>query len=866
MNLDLWVRNGPSKLGKQEFLRQQGESKIMRSDTTFSKKPLVIAVGAALAGTAPLAEAQDGADGAIEEILVTATRREASVQDIPYNISAISGESLERQNVINQYDVLRAMHGITVVDRGYRNAGTVNSIVIRGLNVDNGANGDIMLNAVPTVATYYDNTPLFASFLVKDVERVEVLRGPQGTLYGSGSLGGTVRYIGKRPDPESFAADIEIDYGQTTGSDGDNIAFDGMINIPVGDTTAIRAFYSHIDNDGVIDYVNAYQLNEQGEPLINVGGTCTDPRSATDTQVLQNVGCFQSIEDADTVEIDYAKVSLRGEPSDTFSYQVSYQMQDDTIGARRSTTLGDNNQPAGSDLYFSYGDDDSGQVLLEPSERDVSMASLDLEWDLGFATFTSTTSSYDHEGQGESDNGGLWASGGETDPALSRDWNSAFYGGGWPRPMQLAQRGYDDSAFIQEFRLVSNETDGAFDWIVGAFYMDQDNSVWQLSYNPGMNEFHNACIDTGGPECDGFWPATFYPGDQLSEIDFEYERDTTYEEMAVYGELTYNVSETFRVTGGFRWFDNETVNDVILGFPLVEGWTSPSAPQSTDSDDDVLVKLNASWDLSDSMMVYGTYSEGYRHGGAQSVPSFENGDPFGEPNAEAIRTFQSDSVQNYEIGIKGGTNSLRYTASLFHVAWDDPQLNTTSSWYGFYLAANGDEASTEGVELELEGYAADSFHYRVGYTYVKAELDKDFISPQTDAVVATAGSTLPGAPENVFSVLLDNTWELGGDMRLVAALNAYYQSETENFVDQGATLNKSYDAFTLVNVNATLATDAWSATLYVRNLGDEDGASGGFPSTYWSYDTGVFENWYGNGNRQFIVQPRTIGLKFGYRF
>ena len=182
----------------------------MRSDTTFSKKPLVIAVGAALAGTAPVAQAQDGADGAIEEILVTATRREASVQDIPYNISAISGESLERQNVINQYDVLRAMHGITVVDRGYRNAGTVNSIVIRGLNVDNGANGDIMLNAVPTVATYYDNTPLFANFLVKDVERVEVLRGPQGTLYGSGSLGGTVRYIGKRPDPESFAADIEI--------------------------------------------------------------------------------------------------------------------------------------------------------------------------------------------------------------------------------------------------------------------------------------------------------------------------------------------------------------------------------------------------------------------------------------------------------------------------------------------------------------------------------------------------------------------------------------------------------------------------------------------------------------------------------
>ena len=98
--------------------------------------------------------------------------------------------------------------------------------------------------------------------------------------------------------------------------------------------------------------------------------------------------------------------------------------------------------------------------------------------------------------------------------------------------------------------------------------------------------------------------------------------------------MTYHVSDTFRVTGGFRWFDNETVNDVILGFPLVEGCTSPMAPQSTDSDNDILVKLNASWDLNDNTMLYATYSEGYRHGGAQSLPSLDNGDPFGEPNAE----------------------------------------------------------------------------------------------------------------------------------------------------------------------------------------------------------------------------------------
>lgn len=834
----------------------------MKTSKSFSKTPLALAIGCAIAGASPmvLAQAADESSGLFEEIIVTATARETSVQDIPYNISAMSGDALEIMNVVNQNDVLRAMYGVTVIDRGYRNAGTVNSIVIRGLNVDNGANGDIMLNAVPTVATYYDNTPLFANFLIKDVERVEVLRGPQGTLYGSGSLAGTVRYIGNRPDPSAFAADLELDYGQTSGSEGNNVAFDAMLNIPVNDTIAVRAVYSRIDNDGVIDYINAYQLNSSGEPLIDVGGSCVDPRSATDAQVLGNVACFRNVQDADTVEIDYARVAVRAEPNESFSLQLSYQMQDDKIGARRSTTLGDNNQPTNSPLYFAYSDDDSGQVLLEPSERDVSLVSLDLEWDFGFATFTSSTSSYEHTGSGESDNGGLWQSGG-------RDWSSAFYGGGWQRPAQRAERGYDDQAFVQELRLVSNESDSNLDWLVGAFYMDQDNSVYQLSYNPGMGEFFNACVDTGGPECAGFWPAVFYPGSQFTEIDFEYVRDTSYQETAVYGELTYHVSDAFRLTGGFRWFDNETVNDVILGFPLVlPELASPMAPQSKDSDSDVLLKVNASYDLNDSTMLYGTYSEGYRHGGAQSLPSLANGDPFGEPNVESLRTFASDSVQNYEIGIKGGNPNMRYTASLFHVDWDNPQLNTVSQFWGFYVAANGDKASTQGIELELEGYLADSFHYRAGFTHVTAELDKDFISPQSGNLVASKGSTLPGSPSNTFSINMDNSWDINANLRLVAGIDAYYQSESENFINKASQLNETFDAFTLLGASATLAAENWSATLYVRNLGDEAGASGGFAATDWSYDTGTFENWYGNGNRQFIVQPRTIGLKFGYKF
>ena len=499
----------------------------------------------------------------------------------------------------------------------------------------------------------------------------------------------------------------------------------------------------------------------------------------------------------------------------------------------------------------------------------MDLYNLDLEWDLGFATFTSNSSFFDHEGRGESDNGGLWASGGEID-GTSRDWNFLFYGGAWPRPAQRAERGYDDEAFIQEFRLVSNQRIGNFDWLAGAFYMDQDTNVWQLSYNPGMNLFKNACRSTGDPVCTeggiygGFWPR-FYSGD-LTEIDFEYVRDTSYEEIAVYGELTYHFSDAVRLTGGFRWFDNDTVNDTKLGFPLPPGSSSPSAPQSTDSDSDVLFKLNASWDVGDNNMLYATYSEGYRHGGAQAVPSLENGDPFGEPNAEVLRTFQSDSVANYEIGLKGTAKNMSYTVSVFHVDWDNPQLNTTSLFYGFYVAANGDEASTQGVELELEGYLNESMHYRVGYTYVNAELDKDFISPQTGAVIAPAGSALPAAPSSVLSLNLDNSWNLSGDMDLIVGLTGYYQSKSENFINSTNQLSETFDSFWLLGASATLAADRWSATLYIKNALDEAGATGSFPVSYWSYDTGVFESWYGNGNRQFIVQPRTIGLKVGYSF
>ena len=316
----------------------------MNYSTLFAKKPLVAAIGTALAGTSPVVVAQgtDSGDAMLEEIIVTSTRREASIQDIPYNISAVGGDEIVGRNILDTAELMRTVSGVSVIDRGYRNSGHVNSLIIRGVNVDNGANGDVGLSAVSPVATYIDETPMFANFILSDIQRVEVLRGPQGTLYGSGALGGAVRYIMNRPDPSGFDANGTIGYGQTEGSDGDNFNGDFMLNLPLGENTAFRVSAGTVQNDGIIDYVNLYQLQDGKPVVLNDAGQCVsvfDP-GLTDTEIAFNDSCYESREDADDVDITYGRASLRFTPTDALDIQLNYQFQEDEIGGRRTITMG----------------------------------------------------------------------------------------------------------------------------------------------------------------------------------------------------------------------------------------------------------------------------------------------------------------------------------------------------------------------------------------------------------------------------------------------------------------------------------------------------------------------------------------------
>ena len=455
----------------------------MKPTQQFKRSALTTAVTTALIASTQvsLALAQEQATAGdatenllLEEVIVTATARAESTQNIPYNISAISGGDIEEQNIVDSYELMRNIAGISVVDRGYRNQGHMNSIVIRGVNVDNGVNGDVGLSAVSTVATYVDNTPIFANFLLKDVERVEVLRGPQGTLYGSGALGGAVRYIMKKPDATGFDAQARGSYGKTDGSSGNNLSADVMLNFPIGANAAFRVSGGIIDNDGVIDYVNLYQLGSNGKPVVlDDGGQCVDNNSASlsPEEVAFNNSCYTSRKDADTVEITHLRASFLWDATDDLRFQLTYQMQDDEIGGRRSTTKG-------ADYYGNvYGDDDNGSTFLEPSERDVELLNLDIGWDLGFATLTSNTSSYEHNGSGWRDNTSLWVTDRSQDSTFT-NWFEILYTGN-PRAAAYVTAGFEEEAFVQEFRLVSNTAeDSKIDWIIGGFYRDHEPIPW----------------------------------------------------------------------------------------------------------------------------------------------------------------------------------------------------------------------------------------------------------------------------------------------------------------------------------------------------------------------------------------------------
>ena len=471
----------------------------------------------------------------------------------------------------------------------------------------------------------------------------------------------------------------------------------------------------------------------------------------------------------------------------------------------------------------------------------MDLASLEMEFDLGFATLTSSTSTYDHSGDSVSENTGFYAQLG---------WLGAYYYN-YPRPMASAVRTYSDKAWVQELRLVSTG-DSDIHWVAGVFYRDQDLNSTQNSYLRGFERW--ADLAFGDP--------TLIVQDQ----DFGYERDENFKDLGIFGEVTWDATDTFHLTLGARWFRNKYTNDTYM---QVGVW-DPSIFNFEDTahfdgdESDTLFKINAAWDLSDSQMLYATISEGYRRGGSNAVPTvgFFAEDP-------GWQQYDPDTVTNYEIGFKGSTERLRYSLAAFYVDWNNVQLNTATTNWAFFAAANGDGAKTDGIEVELDGIIGDGWRYNLGYAYVDGEVKGNAYAPVDPTyVLAPDGAPLVGTAKHTLNAALQYTLDVGRDYAWTTRFNAYYQSKTENAYGDGSrppgTFTATLDGFSLLDLTTWVTHDHWSASLYVKNLTNEAGVTGLFSNLYMGTDPS--QNYYGNGSKEFLALPRTLGLAFTYEF
>ena len=801
----------------------------------------------------------------IEEIIVTATSRESNVFEVPYNISAISGDEISSRTIQDSAELLRSFAGISTIDRGSRNAGTINNIRIRGLNVDSNALQDYPVSAAASVSTYVDKTPVFANFLLKDLERVEVLRGPQSTLYGSGSLGGTVRFITNKPVIDEFSGKANLTASKVNGSDdfGDNIDF--VVNIPILSNLAYRFAGSKSDYPGITDYVNVHDVSDLpsfnpyliGEIDSSIGVPTLKNGFNTLADFLLSPPVINGVKDADTVDVDFMRHKLLVILSDRAELLISSTTQEDMIGGRRASSTATryvlkdsclNVQAPDCYIATKYNEYENGAVMLEPSNRDVTLNSVELDFNGSNADLEVSFSNYERDSESITDNTGFFAKGGFLTGAAGGYYYDPFLAGGIygvpPRPYVPANRQFDQTGNTFEARLISEKSD-TFDYVLGYFYQKETLNRMQQTYIKGTNAWN------------GIYWGVDYIVDPL-EKDFDYKVSETIKHKAAYGEFTYHANEKIDVTFGFRHFSLDANGNSDMSFALYDLPTSSGMHENKDGD--TLYKFNLSYMQNDTQTWYLTASEGFRRGGINAVPTEG---PFIEESGWV--PFSSDSVKNFEVGTKGvGNNGIYYNVSFYNILWSDPQLNTDTPNYSFYAVINGDKAETKGLDIELQG-SVGQFDWDIGYASNSSSLKADLLTPASiPQIYANNGDELPGTPRNMMNAGIAHTGYLTSGWGIVSRANIYYQSDMKNHLNRNSRFAEDLDGFKIVDVSSTFFVEDMYISLFVKNVLNERGVTAVFTDDGFGPDPS--QGFFGSNDREFIALPRTFGISIEKSF
>ena len=734
------------------------------------------------------------AQAIIEEITVTATKREASLQDVPFSINAQTAADISRAGATDLESLARNVAGLTVQNLGPGQS----QVAIRGVSA-----GQIVRDqpgVKEQVGVYLDESVISLSlftpdFDLYDLNRVETLRGPQGTLFGSGSVGGTIRYITNAPNLDTFEGNVELDLNSMTdGEVGGHIK--GMVNIPLAEgRSALRLVGYTTEYGGFID-----ALGENGTRAKDVNsGTRTGARAAltcdvTDTLSIKPRIVYQEIE------------------TDGFNRQEVFNMY-----ANPYTTTRPAIQLGKREQYLLRGEEFKDETLL---------IDLVVEANLGSVDLTVVGSQTDR------------------DILVSRD-ASALTGSvsvdlGYPDAGVLLPSNLRDTTDLKqttfEARLSSNY-DGALQWLVGAFTSDTDRKYKQRLPTPGYAAVTDATLGAGTSAA----VANGFPN-----LDSPFNSDLPYDiqQSALFGEVTYDVSDTLHVTAGGRFYDFEETRTISSGGLFANG---DSGVVDTTKSDGFTPRILASWNLNDDVTLNAQASQGFRLGGVN--------DPLNTGLCSAadlaifgsFQDYNDEKMWNYEAGVKSSFgNGVTFNAAAFYSDIKDLQVTLDAGSCSSRISFNVPDAHTAGVEFEVSAQPSESLYLSLAGSLLTSEFDSTVRDANGDILGGVEkGNRLASVPEFQFAATASYYFPValfGSTDGFVTMSVSHVGDRITQPGDQapgagifqsglpfgGATGNEItsldllLEPYTIVNLRAGIERDDWSAIAYIHNVGDEN--------------------------------------------
>ncbi len=824
--------------------------------------------GAAMTDNAPTDPAAAVAPQA-NEIIVTGSRRRTTLQDAPINISAVGEETLSRQRIDDVRSLAAFTPGITVADTGPASTG---NIILRGIN--SGDTSSIGDNENNSIGVYLGEVPLYADFKFIDIERVEILQGPQGTLYGLGTLAGAVRYIPNRPNTDKFTVDLHARGYAESHSDDFGGQGDVTVNIPiVTDHVAFRTATGYYDNAGFIDYNSILQTPGVSDPQpVRSTGNGTGSLGSSAQQAVN----FRREKDLNYERTFTTRNQLLLEYNPNIKLYLTYAHQQTKTGGRQVNAAG----------VLGTGQYEAPYRYEEPFKRSSDLYAGELNINMfNIAQLVSTTAFTRQRINNTDDN---------TDLLLDLNYGYEAF----PTFSSYANNQRRYKQFNEEVRLVSTHG-GPFSWVVGGFYNRLKYNAARQEYTPGFSAFRLAQFFIDNPISDPENPPPINRPDDSEYISFVKQKTT---EKAVYGEGTLHITKAWQVTGGIRYYKYNV--DALGGsalplytasvpYPLnlsnFAGNFAPSRVKAGNtSADGVVWKANTSYKFSDDLLVYGTYSTGYRVGGVNRVAACTPADYVAIAAGKQVlcalpdeTEYGPDKTRNAEIGIRGVlfNKRLQFTIDGYRVDWSGIQVPSTTINGAIGIIRNGRKARSQGFDVSVEARVTPEFTLQAVYSYVDAhltELAPDLIvvqdvnglypvnrPPAGATFDGQKGDRLPGSTKNSGSVQATYIHPLGNGNSIEANWAATYTGDIYSRVGLRG-FGTRIGSYVTHRASVAFHSDAFDVAMFADNIFDKYAVTsvGNDRSSLYRQRTDVLERFYA----QSVLTPRRVGVELRYHY